>query len=91
MSYSGYDYRDWFETPEGKAYYEKYMKDIGGIDEDYLTNDTTQQIKNAFYQYVNKTYEIQDSITEGVSNGVKNIINLAIIAIMLYIIFKYKD
>lgn len=91
MAYSGYDYRDWFETPEGKAYYDKYMADIGGINEDHLTSDTTQQIKNAFYNYVNKTYEVQDKITSGISSGFQSLLNLAIIGIMLYVIFKYKD
>lgn len=91
MSYSGYDYRDWFETPEGKAYYDKYMADIGGINEDHLTSDTTQQIKNAFYQYVNSTYEVQDNITSGISSAIQNLINLAIIGIMVYVILKFKD
>lgn len=91
MAYSGYDYRDWFETPEGKAYYDKYMADIGGINEDHLTSDTTQQIKNAFYDYVNKTYEVQDEITSGISSTLSNLLNLVIIGIMVYVIFKNKD
>lgn len=95
MSYSGYDYRDWFETSEGKAYYEKYMKDIGGINEDHLTNDTTQQIKNAFYQYVNKTYEVQDKLTDtadSIIKGIGNFKNNAILVIILILIgyFYYK-
>lgn len=91
MAYSGYDYREWFETPEGKAYYDKYMADIGGINEDHLTSDPAQQIKNAFYSYVNGTYEVQDKITSGVSSAIQNLINLAIIGICIYVILKFKD
>ena len=89
MAYSGYDYRDFYETEQGKEIYEKYLKDISGIDTDHLTDSTSQKLKNEFYNYVNKTYEIQDSIVENVSSGFSNIKNLAIIAILLYIIFKY--
>lgn len=89
MAYSGYDYTDFFGTAEGKSYYEKYLKDMNGIDEDWLTTSTSQKLKNNFYDYVNKTYEIQDKIIESAFSGFDKIKIIAIIALCIYIYFKF--
>lgn len=89
MAYNGYDYRAWLQTPEGKAYYDKYLADIPGINEDENT------IKNAFYGWVNTTYEVQDKVTETASNiitGAKNTFwnMLLIVAIGAFLYYNYK-
>lgn len=53
---------DWYNTPEGKAYYDKYIANIPGIEADEST------IKNAYYEWVNSVYKTEDSIKDGISN-----------------------
>ena len=74
---------DWYNTPEGKAYYDKYLASIPGIDTD------EQKIKNAYYQWVDTTYKAQDSITNTISKA-SNIIKIAAIFAIIFIIFKFK-
>lgn len=88
MAYKGYDYTDWFETPEGKAYFDKYMSDIGGINEDHLTSDPIQQVKNAFYQWTNTQYEIGDNIASFAKNSFWNVLLIGGITLFLFYQFK---
>lgn len=49
---------EWYNTDEGKAYYNKYLADIPGI------NDDEKTLENAYYEYVDKIYQAEDSIKE---------------------------
>lgn len=76
-------------SEQGKAYYNKYLADIDWLDEDEKT------LKNAFYKYVNTTYEVQDKLTDtadSIIKGISNFKNNAILVIILLIIgyFYYK-
>lgn len=53
---------DWYNTPEGKVYYDKYIANIPGIEAD------ESSIKNAYYEWVNSVYKTEDSIKEGINN-----------------------
>ncbi|MDE6886181.1 MAG: hypothetical protein K2P17_03995 [Helicobacteraceae bacterium] len=53
---------EWYNTDEGKAYYNKYLADIPGI------NDDENTLQNAYYEYVNKIYQTEDSIKETASS-----------------------
>lgn len=74
---------DWYNTPEGKAYYDKYLANIPGINAD------EQTIKNAYYQWVDTTYKAQDSIANTIKNT-SNIIKITAIFAIIFIIFKFK-
>lgn len=74
---------DWYNTPEGKAYYDKYLAGIPGIEADENT------IKNAYYQWVDTTYKAQDSITNAIRN-VNNIVKIVVLFVIIFFILKFK-
>lgn len=74
---------DWYNTPEGKAYYDKYLASIPGIDAD------EQTIKNAYYQWVDTTYKAQDSIANTIKNA-NNIVKIAVILVIIFFVLKFK-
>ena len=74
---------EWYQTPEGKAYYDKYLKDIPGINEDENT------IKNAYYSWVDSTYNITDNIKERFSDF-QSVFKIACVLGIIYIAIKIK-
>lgn len=74
---------DWYNTPEGKAYYDKYLASIPGIDAD------EQTIKNAYYQWVDTTYKAQDSIINTIKST-SNIVKVIVLFLIIFFILKIK-
>lgn len=70
---------DWYNTPEGKAYYDKYLAGIPGIEADENT------IKNAYYEWVNNIYETEDNIKEDISNTFNRLRWLFLIIVGFYL------
>lgn len=56
-------WEEWYNTPEGKEYYNKYLGDIPGI------SANTESIKNAYYSYVETIYKTQDGIINTIKNS----------------------
>lgn len=76
---------DWYNTPEGKAYYDKYIANIPGIEADEST------IKNAYYEWVNNIYEAEESIKEGVSNTFNFFKWASLIIVAFFIYFNRSE
>lgn len=74
---------EWYNTLEGQEYFNKHLATIPGINAD------EQTIKNAYYQWVDTTYQTQDKITNAFSNA-KNIIKIGVLFATIFIIFKFR-
>lgn len=76
-------WESWYETPEGKEYYKKYLSDIAFINDD-------KSIKNAYYEYVENIYKKEDSIKNFVGSTFSKFIIFTTLAIGAYIYLKTK-
>ena len=76
-------WEEWYQTPEGAAYYEKYLNEIPFI------NDDTG-IKNAYYNYVNSLYNTQDKISSYVKNNLLKILVLGAVLVVGYSFINKK-
>lgn len=80
-------WEEWYNTPEGKEYYNKYLGDIPGI------NANNESIKNAYYSYVDTIYKTQDNIIDTIkksSSFVKIAVFLGIVLFVLINLSKIK-
>lgn len=74
---------DWYNTPEGQEYFNKHLATIPGI------NTDEQTIKNAYYAWVDTTYQTQDKIINTFSNT-NNIVKILALFVIIILIFKFK-